>query len=208
MVAGINKDQAPKIANRTRAQRERILCAAKACFVQSGFHAASISTIAETAGMSPGLIYRYFQNKNAIILAIIDQQLKVARSRIRQLHASDDLAKHIVDYFDEQDRDDENSMSTALYLEMSAEATRDPQIAAALQKFDVAVRSEVAGWLARDREDGGYGLPRDLTPGRALMILCLIEGLKVRGAREPALDRRLLLEALGETIESLVTQTA
>ena len=30
-----------------------------------------MAAIAEVAGMSPGLIYRYFDSKNAIILAII-----------------------------------------------------------------------------------------------------------------------------------------
>ena len=42
---------------RARAQRERILRAAKRCFVEHGFHAASIADIARTAEMSAGLIY-------------------------------------------------------------------------------------------------------------------------------------------------------
>jgi AcrR family transcriptional regulator len=72
-----------------RAQRERILAAAQKRFICSGFHSASMATIAETAGMSPGLIYRYFANKNAIILAIIEQQLKIAQRRIRDMRSTD-----------------------------------------------------------------------------------------------------------------------
>jgi AcrR family transcriptional regulator len=163
-----------------------------------------MAAIAQTAGMSPGLIYRYFENKNAIILAIIEQQLTVARRRIRDLHSSTHLAKRIVDYFDEPQDPDDNSMSSSLYLEISAQATRDPQIADALRKYDIAVCSELSDWLSRSPEEGGYGLPDDIAPARALVLLCLIEGLKLRGTREPALDLGSLGATLNEIIGPLV----
>lgn len=192
-------------AARTRAQRERILAAAQSCFVESGFHAASMATIAQTAGMSPGLIYRYFENKNAIILAIIEQQLTVARGRIRDLHSSKNLSRRIVDYFEEQEPQDEHSMSYALYLEISAQATRDPQIAEALRRYDVAVSSELGDWLRRSMGERGLDLSNNVISTRALMLLSLIEGLKLRGAREPELDRRMLRNTLDDILDSLVT---
>jgi AcrR family transcriptional regulator len=192
-----------KTESRMQAQQERILTAAQSCFVQKGFHAASMATIAETAGMSPGLIYRYFENKNAIILAIIGQQLQVVRHKIRRLRASSDLAEGIIEHFDEHDTGNSDSMSSALFLEMSAEATRDPQIAAALQRFDDTVRSELVEWLGRSEQRGGHGLPPDVASERVLMLLCLLEGLKVRKAREPGLDRRLLRRSLDFVIEAL-----
>jgi len=45
-----------KAAARTRMQKERVLTAARASSVDGGFKAAGMATIAETAGMSPGLI--------------------------------------------------------------------------------------------------------------------------------------------------------
>jgi AcrR family transcriptional regulator len=195
-------------SSRKQAQRERILCAAQACFVESGFHAAGMAAIAETAGVSPGLIYRYFESKNAIILAIIDKQLAVARRRIRELHSTENLSRRIVDYFDEPEPKDEESMSLALYLEISAQAARDPQIAEALQRYDVAVRAELADWLRRSPAEGGLGLPGAVAPARAMMLLCLLEGLKIRGAREPDLDRRQMRRALDAVLESLVESPA
>jgi len=200
--------KASKAAERTESQKERILVAAQSCFVESGFYAASMVTIAETASMSPGLIYRYFENKNAIILAIIEQQLGIARRRIRELHSSENLSKRIVDYFDEPEPGRDNSMSTALYLEISAQSTRDPQIAEALRRYDVTVCSELGDWLRRSRADGGYGLPEAIVPTRALILLCLIEGLKLRGPRGPALDRNMLRETLDELLDPLVTPPA
>jgi len=54
---------------RAAKQRERILDAAEACFIRHGFHAASMAHIAQTADMSAGLIYRYFDGKAAIVKA-------------------------------------------------------------------------------------------------------------------------------------------
>jgi len=165
-----------------------------------------MANIASTAGMSPGLIYRYFENKNAIILAIIEQQLKLARQRIRELQSSENLAKRLVDFYEEQEPDDESAWSMALYLEISAQATRDPQIAKALRHYDVTVCAELGDWLRRSREQGGYGSPDEAVSARALMLLCLIEGLKLRGSRKPALDRRMLREVLEELLDTLIAE--
>jgi len=197
-----------KAALRARAQKKRILTAAQACFVESGFHGASMATIAETAEMSPGLIYRYFESKNAIILEIIEQQLTVARRRIRELHCSQNLSTRIFEYFEEKEPRDKESINHALYLEISAQATRDPQIAAALRSYDKAVCSELGDWLSHSRKDGGRGLEGETVPVRALMLLSLIEGLKLRGSREPGLDRGLLKDTLDEIVNLLVTPAA
>lgn len=193
---------------RVAAQRTRILQAAEKCFVERGFHAASMATIAQTAAMSPGLIYRYFHSKSEIILAIIERQLETARERIGALHGANDLAANIADSFHAAEQDDCEQISAPLFLEMSAEATRDPQIGAAMHAFDATVRGDLAGVLTRSREQGGYGLPKPLAERRALMLLCLIEGLKVREAREPGLDRGLLETALADILAMLLAPLA
>lgn len=197
-----------KAAQRTRVQKERILNAALTCFIDSGFNAAGMATIAETAGISPGLIYRYFESKNAIILAIIEQQLAESRRRIRELHSSENLAQRIVDYLSEPKSEENKLMDSALYLEITAQAARDPQIAEALQGYDEMVCSELSDWLCRSVEKGGYGLPRSIAPSRALMLLCLIEGVKLRGPRGPAFDRRMLQTTLDDMLQSLFAPPA
>ena len=197
-----------KAAQRVQAQQERILSAAHSCFVDSGFNAASMATIAETAGMSPGLIYRYFESKNAIILAIIEQQLTDARRRIRELHSSVNLATRIVDYLAEPKSGEDNLMNSALYLEITAQASRDPQIAEALRRYDQTVCSELSDWLSRSKEEGGYGLPESVVTPRALMLLCLIEGIKLRGPRGPVFDPQTLKSTLDGMLNLLVSPPA
>jgi AcrR family transcriptional regulator len=196
--------QPNKAEIRTRMQRERILNAAQSCFVRSGFHSASMANIADAAEMSPGLIYRYFQNKNAIILAIIELQLVESRNKIRELRATDDLAAAVLEYFDAQDCPDKNSLSAALFLEMSAAATRDEEIATALKRYDQTVRQEFANWLSRGANEGGHALPPRVVPERALGLVCLVEGLKVRKARESDLDRSVLKNTIELIINAVL----
>ena len=186
---------------RTEAQRERILNAAQKCFVESGFHAASMATIAETADMSPGLIYRYFKSKNEIILAIIDRQLELLRMDLAALDGSTDIPAGVAEKYGSTDQ---HGVSPALFLEMSAEATRDTQIGAAVHEFDATLRMDIRTWLSRDKALGGRGLPYDSTETRALMLQCLIEGVRVRETREPGLDRKLLKAGLEEVLSKLL----
>ncbi|MBV6417484.1 MAG: HTH-type transcriptional regulator BetI [Steroidobacteraceae bacterium] len=189
---------------RAAAQRTRILCAAQKCFVEHGFHAASMATIAQTAAMSPGLIYRYFRSKNEIILAIIDQQLEFARERIGAMHAASDLAAAMTDSYEAAGDCDHDRISAPLFLEMCAEATRDAQIAAAMRASDGVVRAALVRMLMGARAEGGYGLPKAVATERTLLLMCLFEGLRVREARDPKLDRKLLKSALTRILTAIL----
>lgn len=193
-----------KAGMRVAAQRRRILCAAQKCFVEHGFHAASMATIAQTAAMSPGLIYRYFRSKNEIILAIIEQQLEFARERIAQLHATSDLAAAMAGSYDAPGTGDAERISAPLFLEMCAEATRDAQIAAAMRASDGVVRDALVKMLMGSEAEGGYGLPKAAAIERAFLLMCLFEGLRVREAREPQFDRKLLKAALTRVLEAVL----
>ena len=72
-------------AERRDQQTQRILDAAKICFVRSGFQGASMQQICAEAGMSPGALYRYFSSKEAIIEAICEAD----RARGRQAFRGD-----------------------------------------------------------------------------------------------------------------------
>src|SRR5205085_11403102 len=67
-------------------RRSQILEAALVCFAKRGFHQTSMHDISAEAGISDGLIYRYFENKEAVISAMaarhkeeIQQMLERAR---------------------------------------------------------------------------------------------------------------------------------
>ena len=54
-------------------KQEKILRAALQLFAQEGFHATSTSKVAKKAGVSEGLIFRHFGNKEGLLYAILEE---------------------------------------------------------------------------------------------------------------------------------------
>ncbi|HYM53528.1 MAG TPA: helix-turn-helix domain-containing protein, partial [Candidatus Dormibacteraeota bacterium] len=50
--------------------RERIMAGAQHAFAESGYRATSVPAIAAEAGVSVGLIYRYFSSKEELFLSV------------------------------------------------------------------------------------------------------------------------------------------
>lgn len=193
-----------RVEARAEAQRSRILAAARTCFVEHGFHAASMANIAKTAGMSQGLIYRYFDSKNAIILAIIEQQLEDARADIAELGPAADLVPIFRQLFTDWQRRDPELLSPALLLEMTAAATRDPQIARALAAADCVMGADLEGWLRQKGRGDGRALSERDIEARSFLLRCLLGGLAIRAIREPGLDPAVLTASLELVLPQLL----
>lgn len=195
-----------KTTEHAQAQRERILGAAQRCFVERGFHAASMANISEEAEMSPGLIYRYFENKNAIILAIIARQLEEKRADITALKSESDLAQRIEHLFHCWCSADPNVMSAPLFLEMTAEASRDPQIAEALRDADTLSRVDFGAWFRQRKAIRKNVLADEEAQWRSLGLQCFVEGLAIRAILEPDLDPAVLTNSLNKLLPILLAE--
>ena len=95
-------------------------------------------------------------------------------------------------------------VSEYLFLEMSAEATRDPEIAHAIGLIDAATRNILTDWFSRSPVEGGFGLSRDVARERSLALILMIDGLKARKAREPNLDMCCLKRAVDTLVPAIV----
>ena len=103
----------------------RILDAAERCFIEHGFHAASMADITTTAGMSAGLLYRYFNGKNQIVQAIIERHLETDGCQaMGAIHTCADFTREALERYERWRRRDDPGMNAALMLELSAEAAR------------------------------------------------------------------------------------
>ncbi|MGM0594579.1 MAG: TetR/AcrR family transcriptional regulator [Pseudomonadota bacterium] len=193
---------------RAQAQRERILCAAEQCFIEHGFHAASMAGIAEAAQMSAGLIYRYFESKSAIILAIIERQLEEKRADIAALDDGCELASRVQALFSAWQQGERGVTSAPLFLEMSAEASRDERIANALRRSDELTRAEFSDWLRQRKRQsgGGESLTEEELAWRSFTLQCFIEGLAIRALHEPQLDGEVLVRSLERVLPLLLME--
>lgn len=193
------------LSERALKQRERILEAARTCFVKRGFHAASIADIAQEADMSPGLMYRYFENKNAIIRAIVERQLDSGRRALEEITSPADLVKGILQAIERWRADSADEMSASLFLEISAEARRDSDIGAIVVEADQLIRNHLLAALQRSSANvAAYQDPLRAN-ARILLLLSVVEGLAVRACRDPNLDRETLEYALTKFIAGLLS---
>ncbi|MDU6440477.1 TetR/AcrR family transcriptional regulator [Pantoea piersonii] len=106
---------------------ELILKAAESCMREKGFRQTSVQNIAREAGVSVGLIYKYYENKEAIIEALVT---RVVKNMIDLLNADFEKIAHAGSI--------SNSMqdivppalehNIVLLMEVSAEATRNTRI--------------------------------------------------------------------------------
>ena len=115
---------------RHRLRQDEIIVAARRCFRQHGFHAASMAQLASEAQLSVGQIYRYFTNKDAIIEEIVK---RIVDSRVHEMLATSSNV-HLCELL--AWRQMQNSDDEALMMEVAAEATRNPRIAKMMADAD------------------------------------------------------------------------
>lgn len=115
---------------RQKLRQDEIVTAARRCFRTRGFHAASMSQIASEAKLSVGQIYRYFSSKDAIIEEMIRRIIDYRIAEMEGNARTDKMPETLAWRRTLSDDDD------ALMLEMSAEATRNPQVATMLAEAD------------------------------------------------------------------------
>jgi len=81
------------VAARSAAQEERrrqILDAAVRAFAKKGYHACRVSDIAEEAGVAYGLVYHYFESKDAVLESIFREMWGMMVAAINAVEQLDD----------------------------------------------------------------------------------------------------------------------
>jgi AcrR family transcriptional regulator len=184
------------------AKREIILHAAIACFARDGFHKTKMSDIAEMAGVSDGLAYRYFSGKEEIIQEAI--QLVTGRTEPLDLDALDDT--DIMSMIDltvgsEFQRFDLPGRRTTVGLRMQSwsEGLENPEVRdQVVTRWDRYQPVTMQMWVKAQSQ----GLvSTELDPKAVDQIFMAIhDGLDVRWALDPSID----IEACREVVLALM----
>src|SRR4051795_6722310 len=110
-------------------RRCQILDAALVCFAKRGFHQTSMHDISAEAGISVGLIYRYFESKEAVISAMADCRKKVLQELLARARQAPTLAEALEIVFMSHCSGGSPQLQSAFVIDLYNEASRNPPLA-------------------------------------------------------------------------------
>ena len=182
--------------SRNETRRRQVLAGATECFCRHGFHGASMAEIAKTAGMSVGHIYHYFENKEAIIAAIVqNNQDEVLATMDLIENSQGPLSEALIDTVATGVDKCINVPATALMLEVLAEAARNPKIAAVVHDSDAVLRARMRDMLRRAAPEG-KSTSDECLDGQVETLFTLFQGISVRAIRNPSLNRDRMVQTM------------
>src|SRR3569833_993906 len=112
-------------------KRETILSIAQQVFVEEGYAAASMSSIAARVGGTKGTLYNYFRSKAELFVAVIQNQCEVHQNQIYDF-ADPDIRLFLMELARRFVRLLLSDEVIAIHRFVVAEATRFPEIGEAL----------------------------------------------------------------------------
>ncbi|WP_082953041.1 TetR/AcrR family transcriptional regulator [Mycobacterium sp. 852002-10029_SCH5224772] len=176
---------------RSRALVERILDAAQGVLIAHGYDGASTNRIAAAAGVSPGSLYQYFPNKDAIVAAVIDRYsdalaASVASTLAQSLHrpAPEHVRNSVAALLDALDVHPE-------FLRAVIEQTPRLGAESKLAAFEQRIGELTMAYLVMNRDQVRSDVRFDTA---AWMLVRMIEHLTVRYILDrPDIDRNEFL---------------
>ena len=140
----------PVSARRTRT-RQRLMAAAVAVFAERGVIGSSVEEICEAAGFTRGAFYSNFADKDALVLAMIEQgiaeEYAAAEQAVTELKtqgarpAVADTVAQVLDRLNHGGRSDRTNLLAQ--RELLLYAARVPELRAPYQEFAEACRAQV-----------------------------------------------------------------
>src|SRR3712207_1303002 len=150
----------------TADRRDQILHAAMICFAKCGFHQTTMHDISAEAGISVGLIYRYFESKEAIISTLAEEHKKELADLLERARQAPTLLDSLEILLTAHCCEDNPQMHCAFVVDLFAEAGRNPRIANLVVDVLETGMAGVTEVIARapEMQDPPHGLtPREVT---------------------------------------------
>jgi TetR/AcrR family transcriptional regulator, repressor for uid operon len=162
----------------------QILDAALVCFAKRGFHQASMHDISAEAGISVGLIYRYFENKDAVISAMADRHKKEIGEVLERARQAATLLESLEILFTAHCCEDAPQVVSAFVVDLYAEASRNHRVADLVRDVLQTAMDGVTDVIARspEAESAAHGLkPHE----QAELIFAVSRGMLMRDVLQP-----------------------
>jgi AcrR family transcriptional regulator len=181
--------------------RERILEGGRRAFIAGGFRGTSVPSIAAEAGVSVGLIYRYFPSKEELFLELC---ISGTPAELDELAAAiapiedpvERLTVAIDSYFDALT----DAIGAPLVLQALAAAPSDERIQVALRRRGDDLRGFSARFVRDAMERGELGPDTDVDEIAAATGMLLDGALVAFAEQGDALDRTAVRDRIVRTV--------
>ena len=140
--------------------------------------------ISAEAGISVGLIYRYFENKEAVISAMADRHKKEISEMLERARKAPTLLESLEILFTAHCCENEPRVISAFVVDLYAEASRNPQVADLVRDVLKTAMNGVTDLIARapEAQEAAHGLsPADL----AELIFAVARGMLMLDVLRP-----------------------
>jgi TetR/AcrR family transcriptional repressor of uid operon len=165
-------------------RRCQILDAALVCFAKRGFHQASMHDISAEAGISVGLIYRYFENKEAVISAMADRHKKEISEVLQRAKQAPTLLESLEILFTAHCCEEETRVVSAFVVDLYAEASRNPTVADLVRDVLQTAMAGVTELISKAPE--AQNTTRGLSPSEmAELIFAVARGMLMLDVLRP-----------------------
>lgn len=189
--------------SRADLRRNQVLTAATECFRNQGFHGTSMSQISKASGMSVGHIYHYFENKEAIIEAIVEKDLlKILNvtNRVEQNRGDGDIFDALIADVETSAADTFYDPDAPLLLEVIAEAARNPKIANIIRRAEATAMESIKSYFRKGMMQRQMNISEEALDTACNLLASLFEGFTIRLIRNPDLSLKRTIPMLSRTI--------
>ena len=163
-----------------------------------GFHKASMSEIAKTAGLSVGQIYRYYAHKDDIICALVEQ---LTQKRLQFMASFLDKKDWLDRHFSEENQETHNMR--IMHTEIQAEATRNPVIAKIYNESHIRLQNRAVVIL----QSRYPTITEKEAIARIEMLVTLTEGLLVRWDFQTRPFTKEMYQIYDQTLATILPDT-
>ncbi len=125
------------------------------CFAEKGFHQATMHDISAEAGISVGLIYRYFKNKEQVIAALAAEHKQDIADLLERAGEAPTLLEAMEILFTSHCCEPSPQIVAAFVVDLFAEASRNPKIAKVVRSVMKTKTDGVVDLIARSPEGRG-----------------------------------------------------
>jgi AcrR family transcriptional regulator len=140
--------------------------------------------ISGEAGISVGLIYRYFENKEAVISAMADRHKKEITEMLERARQAPSLLESLEILFTAHCCEDAPQVVSAFVVDLYAEASRNPHVADLVRDVLETAMGGVRDLIARAPE--GQNTGNNLTPDDlAELIFAVARGMLMLDVLRP-----------------------